>query len=183
MKITCLWLQNSTEMHIAYISSSNQKVLTHTGSSMKSVLSCNRMRQYYNPNFLPYWFLRIQILFYITHWCHHCMYDIFLPKFKVSKVWYKKKLILLNFGYTHVYLSLCVISVQNIFLQWRWPYTALSYINQNRISIISNTLHFPYIKPWNFSLHVPPQDENNNVWVSFCKCFRKLIYWNLNWAE
>ena len=119
-------------MHIAYISSSNQKVLTHTGSSMKSVLSCNRMRQYYNPNFLPYWFLRIQTLFYITHWCHHCMHDIFLPKFKVSKVWYKKKLILLNFGYTHVYLSLCVISVQNIFLQWRWPYTALSYINQNR---------------------------------------------------
>ena len=80
---------------------------------------------------------------------------------------------------THVYLSLCVISAQNIFLQWRWPYTALSYINQNRISIISNTLHFPYIKPWNFSLHVSPQDENNNVWVSFCKCFGKRIYLNL----
>ena len=87
----------------------------------------------------------------------------FFPSSKFYKIWYKKKLILLNFGYTHVYLSLCVISVQNIFLQWRWPYTALSYINQNRISIIANTLHFPYIKPWNFSLHVSPQDENNNV--------------------
>ena len=91
MKITCLWLQNSTEMHIVYISSSNQKVLTHTGSSMKSVQSCDRMRQYYNPNFLPYWFLRIQILFYITHCCYHCMQEIFLLKFKVLKNMVKEK--------------------------------------------------------------------------------------------
>ena len=40
----------------------------------------------------------------------------FFPSSKFYKIWYKKKLILLNFGYTHMYLSLCVISVQNIFL-------------------------------------------------------------------
>ena len=123
MKITCLWLQNSTEMHIAYISSSNQKLLTHTGSSMKSVQSCDRMRQYYNPNFLPYWFLRIQILFYITHRCHRCMHDIFLPKFKVLKSMVQEKV---DFTELWLHTRVCLI-MRNFCSKYFPPVTMTIY--------------------------------------------------------